>query len=229
MTPATIGAAGRRRVRIAWARVRTNGTDPTSTATAAGSAWLTAHDSNVVQRLSCRGQQEQPDPILAPCGPINRAIQPVSQWSAFGHDLLVSIDEVPRGRWGSHLCDQIRDGVRKGSLHPGVRLPATRALAHDLGLSRGVASGVYDQLKTEGYLTARPGSGTIVAESLDIACAPPATAPTTTRQRPSPGLSRPDLFPRREWLKAYRTVVEHLLTMACATPIPRVTPRFARP
>lgn len=141
---------------------------------------------------------------------MNRAAQPTSQWSTFGHDLLVSIDEVPRGRWGSHLCEQIRDGVRNGSLHPGVRLPATRTLAHDLGLSRGVVSGVYDQLKAEGYLTARPGSGTIVAESLDIASARPASAERPTRQRPSPGLPRPDLFPRREWLRAYRRVVEHL-------------------
>ncbi len=53
--------------------------------------------------------------------------------------------------------------MREGRLAPGTRLPATRRLAAELGISRGTAKGAYDQLVAEGYLTARQGSGTEVA------------------------------------------------------------------
>jgi GntR family transcriptional regulator / MocR family aminotransferase len=41
---------------------------------------------------------------------------------------------------------QLRDAVRSGRLRPGARLPATRSLAADLGVSRGVVVEVYEQL-----------------------------------------------------------------------------------
>src|SRR5262249_1913509 len=49
---------------------------------------------------------------------------------------------------------------------PGARLPATRALAAQLGVSRNVAMLAYEQLLGEGYAQARTGSGTIVAPTL---------------------------------------------------------------
>src|SRR5262249_59122518 len=49
---------------------------------------------------------------------------------------------------------------------PGARLPSTRALATQLGVSRNVAMLAYEQLLGEGYAQARTGSGTIVAPTL---------------------------------------------------------------
>jgi len=60
----------------------------------------------------------------------------------------------------------LRVEILSRRLAPGARLPSTRALAADLGVSRNVAMLAYDQLLGEGYARARTGSGTIVAPSL---------------------------------------------------------------
>ncbi len=130
-------------------------------------------------------------------------------WTTFGRDLLVSVEGAPRGQWSMTLAEQLRDAIRGGALAPGVRLPSTRSLAHDLGVSRGIAVGVYEQLTAEGYLESRRGSGTSVA---DIR---PTVSATATAVRPSPihhnpGLPDTGLFPRREWLRAHRRMLETL-------------------
>ena len=56
-----------------------------------------------------------------------------------------------------------RKGVAEGTLQPGIRLPASRVLAQELGLSRITVSGAYEQLVAEGFLEARRGAGTYVA------------------------------------------------------------------
>ena len=56
-----------------------------------------------------------------------------------------------------------RKGVADGTLQPGIRLPASRVLAQELGLSRITVSGAYEQLVAEGFLEARRGAGTYVA------------------------------------------------------------------
>jgi GntR family transcriptional regulator / MocR family aminotransferase len=66
----------------------------------------------------------------------------------------------------AQLERQLREGIRSGRLKAGSRLPPTRALASELGLSRGVVLDAYSQLVAEGYLVARQGSGTRVAESV---------------------------------------------------------------
>jgi GntR family transcriptional regulator/MocR family aminotransferase len=72
-------------------------------------------------------------------------------------------------------------------------------LAVDLGVSRGVVVRVYEQLTAEGYLNARHGAGTQVADTL----APVAPAPHRTYRPPTnPGLPEGGLFPRRVWLRA---------------------------
>jgi GntR family transcriptional regulator/MocR family aminotransferase len=53
-----------------------------------------------------------------------------------------------------------------GRLAPGRRLPATRLLARELGVSRNTVSGAFDQLRAEGYLEARQRGGTFVAARL---------------------------------------------------------------
>jgi GntR family transcriptional regulator / MocR family aminotransferase len=117
-------------------------------------------------------------------------------------DLLIALprDGDPMRR---RLAAELREAIRAGRLRTGVRLPASRVLAAQLGVSRGVVTDAYEQLSAEGWLAARRGAGTVVA-------AGPATPPTT--EPPPPGRAvradftptTPDvsLFPRRLWARA---------------------------
>jgi GntR family transcriptional regulator/MocR family aminotransferase len=100
----------------------------------------------------------------------------------------------------------LRDAVRSGRLAAGARLPSTRVLAAELGLARGTVSAAYDQLVAEGYLSARGGSGTVVASrSQPAAPAPalvrPAAAPRYDLRPGSPDVTT---FPVAAWLRATR-------------------------
>src|SRR5919202_1490884 len=77
-------------------------------------------------------------------------------------DLHLRID--PTGPRRAQLEQQLREAIRDGRLRAGTRLPPTRELAAELGVSRGVAVEAYEQLVAEGWLVARRGSGTRVAE-----------------------------------------------------------------
>jgi GntR family transcriptional regulator/MocR family aminotransferase len=61
---------------------------------------------------------------------------------------------------------QLRSGIVEGRLAGGTRLPSTRELAMQLGVSRKTTLDVFERLLAEGYLTARAGSGTFVATGL---------------------------------------------------------------
>src|SRR5580698_9219787 len=61
---------------------------------------------------------------------------------------------------------QLREGIIEGRLAGGTRLPSTRDLATRLGVSRKTTLDVFERLLAEGYLSARAGSGTFVAEGL---------------------------------------------------------------
>lgn len=61
------------------------------------------------------------------------------------------------------LYHQLRTAIIDGRLKPGMRLPATRKLAAQLGIARNTAVAAYDLLLSEGYLEIRPGSGAYVA------------------------------------------------------------------
>ena len=56
-----------------------------------------------------------------------------------------------------------RKEVATGALRPGIRIPASRALAEELNLARGTVSGAYERLAAEGFLVTRHGFGTLVA------------------------------------------------------------------
>ena len=62
------------------------------------------------------------------------------------------------------LESALRGAVRTGRLGAGTRLPSSRALAADLGVARNTVAEAYGQLVAEGWLTARQGSGTRVAQ-----------------------------------------------------------------
>lgn len=73
------------------------------------------------------------------------------------------------------LTNALRDAVRTGRLAPGTRLPPSRSLAADLGVSRNTVTDAYAELVAEGWLTARQGSGTRVAERAEPSSAEPGT------------------------------------------------------
>ena len=60
----------------------------------------------------------------------------------------------------------LRQAILAGTLRAGERLPSTRELAEQLGISRTVVLLAYDQLLAEGFAEGRHGSGTYVAEGL---------------------------------------------------------------
>ena len=64
------------------------------------------------------------------------------------------------------LCDVLRAGIVAGRLPPGTRLPATRHLAQQYGLSRGTVVAAFEQLRAEGYTAPRTGSGTYVCRTI---------------------------------------------------------------
>ena len=66
-------------------------------------------------------------------------------------------------RW---LYEQLRTAILDGRLHPGSRLPATRDLAASYRLSRATIVAAFEQLKSEGYVEGRTGSGTYVSKIL---------------------------------------------------------------
>ena len=80
-----------------------------------------------------------------------------------GADFLqLSPEDAPvRGLTG-WLADAIRTAIMDGRLRAGTPLPATRLLAGDLGVSRGVVVEAYQRLADEGLVSARPGTGTRV-------------------------------------------------------------------
>jgi len=104
----------------------------------------------------------------------------------------------------------LRDAVRTGRLGPGTRLPSSRALAADLGLARNTVAEVYTQLVAEGWLTARTGSGTSVAERPAAQPAPdPLARPQTAAPRYDlrPGVPDLSAFPGGAWLATARKVL----------------------
>ena len=124
-----------------------------------------------------------------------------------GLDLHLSVDKAA-GFVGRALETALREAIRSGRLHPGARLPGSRGLAADLGISRGTVVQAYAQLIAEGWLVGTPGSGTRVA---DLPSGRPPGAgpdPSPTAKRPAIDLrpGRPDLssFPRTEWASSVR-------------------------
>jgi GntR family transcriptional regulator / MocR family aminotransferase len=141
--------------------------------------------------------------------------------------------DLTGGRVRAALERALRDAVQTGRLRPGLRLPASRTLATDLGIARNTVAEAYAQLVAEGWLSARQGSGTRVAERPAQADQPTSAGrpgQVTSTGRPGragraagaadqPGSARaartfrydlrpgqPDLasFPRTGWLAAAR-------------------------
>ncbi len=64
----------------------------------------------------------------------------------------------------SQLTQQLREAILCGKIEAGQKMPPTRQLAKELGISRNSIVQVYEQLLAEGFLTSRVGSGTYAAD-----------------------------------------------------------------
>ncbi|MFD9457667.1 PLP-dependent aminotransferase family protein [Streptomyces sp. NPDC059985] len=128
-------------------------------------------------------------------------------WATFGADLHLDL-AAGRGLRAA-LTEALREAARGGRLAPGTRLPSSRSLAADLGIARNTVAEAYAELVAEGWLTARQGSGTRVAERARPRRAA-AAARTRHPARGGPAYSllpgSPDLggFPRTAWAAAAR-------------------------
>ncbi|WP_147254475.1 PLP-dependent aminotransferase family protein [Pseudonocardia hierapolitana] len=156
-----------------------------------------------------------------------------SEWANVrgGLDLHLDFDPAGHGRRAG-LERALRAAIRDGRLAPGTRLPPTRVLAGELGVARGTVTAAYDQLVAEGYLSARRGAGTVIA---DVPVPAGNRAERQTRAVPPvppvrhdlmPG--RPDVsaFPVQAWLRAARAVLPRVETAAFAIGDPRGRPEL---
>jgi GntR family transcriptional regulator/MocR family aminotransferase len=126
---------------------------------------------------------------------------------------------------------QIRQFILSGRLRQGARMPSTRALAHEVGVSRITVTLAYDQLSSEGYMEARRGSGMYVCSTIpdevlnvtrkDGSRRRPRSLPARSEQfEPRPhrpfqvGALDPELFPHATWsrllARAWRNPVSSL-------------------
>ncbi len=128
-------------------------------------------------------------------------------WATFGADLHLDLSAGRGLRAG--LTEALREAARSGRLAAGTRLPSSRSLAADLGIARNTVAEAYAELVAEGWLTARQGSGTLVAERARprrAAAAVPVRRAARRGLRYSLLPGSPDLsgFPRSAWLSAAR-------------------------
>jgi GntR family transcriptional regulator / MocR family aminotransferase len=126
-------------------------------------------------------------------------------------DIHLALDRAAPLR--AQLERELRGAVRSGRLLAGSKLPPSRVLADELRVSRGVVVEAYSQLVAEGYLVARPGDGTRVADGLaqqpPAPRAPSGIAPRIRYDLRS-GIPDVSFFPRRGWQSAIATALREL-------------------
>jgi len=83
-----------------------------------------------------------------------------------GIPVLIALDPRASDSLSRQVYRALRDGILAGRLVGGLRLPSTRALAGDLGVSRTTVVAAFDQLVAEGYVESRVGRGTRVSHTL---------------------------------------------------------------
>jgi GntR family transcriptional regulator/MocR family aminotransferase len=111
------------------------------------------------------------------------------------------VEPRPRETLGAALQRTLRDAITGGALRPGVRLPSSRALAAQLGVSRGLTSEAYGQLAEQGFLVLRTKAVPVVADvgsgtAAAVRPAPSAVVPLYDLTPTTPDVT---LFPGRLW------------------------------
>jgi len=76
---------------------------------------------------------------------------------------IVSIDHSSPVPLFRQLYEGVRTAILSGQLAAGVRVPSTRALAHEVGVSRHTVLTAFELLLDEGYVEGRRGAGTYIA------------------------------------------------------------------
>lgn len=79
---------------------------------------------------------------------------------------LIKLDRERKTPLSHQIEDQLRNAILAGSLPGGTRLPSSRALAADLGISRQTVVQVLESLEAEGFLEMRRGSGTYIGRTI---------------------------------------------------------------
>ncbi len=198
---------------------------------------------------------------------MERSNQDADDRSIPGSDFLgLRIEQAPTGERAAWLAAQLRSAVRDRRLRAGDRLPPSRTLAADLGVSRGVVTEAYRRLTDDGLVVTGGRAGTVVAGSTPAGMAgfsagPSADFPggperparsaaasggaeifagpprgdvfTALRAAParidlSPGVPDLTAFPRADWLRAERTVLDRLTPDAFGYGDPAGAPGFRR-
>ncbi|MEA5366365.1 PLP-dependent aminotransferase family protein [Amycolatopsis sp., V23-08] len=147
-----------------------------------------------------------------------------------GSDFLqLDVRDAPPGGLADWLAGQLRAAVADGRLPVGGRLPASRVLAAELRVSRGVVTEAYQRLIDDGHAAGRGRAGTVVVAAPVVAPSPvqrPVPAKVITalpgadvfdevRASPAridltPGVPDLTAFPRAAWLRAERAVLDEL-------------------
>lgn len=143
-----------------------------------------------------------------------------------GPSLLVELERGADVPLHEQVERSIREDIQAGRLAAGARLPSSRALASELGISRGVVTEAYSQLAAEGYLLTKQGAPVRVARTVRTST----PRPPARSMLPSfphhfhPGL--PDLagFPRDRWLRSLRAAWREAPIDAVGYPDPRGVP-----
>ncbi|WP_213012607.1 PLP-dependent aminotransferase family protein [Paractinoplanes toevensis] len=156
-----------------------------------------------------------------------------------GSDFLqLRADQAPVKGLTAWLTAGLRDAIDGGRLAPGARLPATRVLAAELRISRGVVVEAYQRLIDEGLATGRTGAGTTVLghgrgaeppsdrrRALDDLRLPLPPAENIDIDL-SPGVPDLSAFPRAQWLRAERAVLDEITAADLGYGDPGGTPRL---
>lgn len=123
--------------------------------------------------------------------PTNPAVRPGAL------DLPLHLDGL-HGPQSARVHQGLRDAILAGRVAPGSRLPASRALAAQLGMRRNTVVGAYEQLLSDGLVEARVGAGTFVVDHVPTGPARPESLAAT------------DMSPGRKVFAMGRTSVDAL-------------------
>ena len=118
---------------------------------------------------------------------------------------VIAVDRNARKALHRQIYDAYRSAIVKGSLRPKQRIPSTRVLAAELGVSRFPVLNAYAQLLAEGYIESRVGAGTVVSISIPdqlTSSQPTGVRWVPTRSGPRPVSRRASMFAgdSRPWL-----------------------------
>ena len=127
-------------------------------------------------------------------------------------DLHLDLAAAPGRSLRQRAENALRDAIRRGALPPDTRLPSTRDLSTQLGVSRGVLVDAYAQLAAEGYLRTRRGAGTTVAAGIGPALPPVLSCPgaPAVRYDLRPAVPALSAFPRAAWLASLSRVLRRV-------------------